>query len=84
MEEKTINLKIEIPKDFFEEHSIYKNVLPFIAIWLYVKKHPSYKLLFGLASYALTQENLTVKQAKIADEWIMYAINNKIWEDKND
>lgn len=51
---------------------LYAEVLPYLAC-IYYKKIPNYKIIFGLASYAMTRNGLTEKQRKIADDFILFA-----------
>lgn len=65
-------IEIEIPSRTDKGCFLYSEVLPFLAC-VYYKKIPNYKILFGLASYAMTKNGLTVKQQKIADDFIDFA-----------
>jgi hypothetical protein len=70
-EKEYVNIRIERPRRNEEGVFYYSEVIPFLAI-LAFKKIPNYKILFGLASYAIQHEGLTKKQQKIADEFIDY------------
>ena len=68
---KTLDFEVPFP-DVETGAYIYSEVLPFLAIYFY-KKIPNYKILFGLASYAMTKNGLTEKQRKIADDFISFS-----------
>lgn len=69
---KTKAIELEIPERNNKGVFLYSNVLPYLAC-VYYKKIPTYKILFGLASYAMTKNGLTEKQRKIADDFIDFA-----------
>ena len=69
---KTKAIELQIPERTEEGDFFYSDVLPYLAC-VYYKKIPSYKILFGLASYAMTKNGLTPKQRKIADDFIDFA-----------
>lgn len=65
-------IELEIPVRDKKGVFLYSDVLPYLAC-IYYKKIPNYKIIFGLASYAMTKNGLTEKQRKIADDFISFA-----------
>lgn len=65
-------IELEVPTRKKEGGFLYAEVLPYLAC-IYYKKIPNYKIIFGLASYAMTRNGLTEKQRKIADDFILFA-----------
>lgn len=75
---KRLTLDFDIPLPDIETGAYtYSEVLPFLAVYYY-KKIPNYRVLFGLASYAMTKNGLTDKQRKIADDFISFAVEGGV------
>ena len=69
---KTKAIELDVPQADQDGAYLYADVLPYLACVFY-KKIPNYKILFGLASYAMTQNGLTDKQQKIANDFVAFA-----------
>ena len=70
-------IELEVPQRTKDGKLVYAEVLPYLAC-VYYRKIPNYKILFGLASYAMTRNGLTEKQQKIADDFVLFAIKEGI------